>query len=36
MKHYKYSEKKAFEALGILSILQMEELRLAYETGGRN
>jgi len=36
MKHYKYSEKRAHEALNILSQKQLIELQEAYEKGGRN
>lgn len=36
MKHYKYSEKRALEALNILSPKQVLELQEAYERGGRN
>ena len=36
MKHYKYSERRAFEVLNILSQKQLIELQEAYERGGRN
>jgi len=36
MKHYNYSEKRAHEVLSILSTMQMEEIRQAYDKGGRN
>ena len=36
MKHYKYSKKKAFEVLSILTPIQIEEIRLSHDTGGRN
>jgi hypothetical protein len=36
MKHYKYSEKRAYEVLDILTQAQVEELRRAYDTGGRS
>ena len=36
MKHYKYSEKRAYEVLSILSPKQVIELQEAYEKGGRN
>ena len=36
VKHYKCSEKKAYEILTILTPLQVEEIRVAYDTGGRN
>jgi len=36
MKHYKYSEKRAYEVLNILSPKQLIELQEAYEKGGRN
>jgi len=36
MKHYKYSEKKAYEVLDLFTPMQLEELRLSYEAGGRN
>jgi hypothetical protein len=36
MKHYNYSEKKAFEVLDVLTPLQIEEIRQSYEKGGRN
>ena len=36
MKHYNYSEKKAFEVMDILTLLQIEEIRQSYEKGGRN
>jgi hypothetical protein len=36
MKHYKYSERRAFEVLNILSPKQLIELQEAYERGGRN
>jgi hypothetical protein len=34
-KHYKYSEKRAYEILQLLTPNQIEEIRLSYETGGR-
>jgi hypothetical protein len=34
--HYKYSEQKAYEVMDILTPNQIEEIRLIYETGGRN
>jgi hypothetical protein len=36
MKHYKYSEKRAYEVINILSPTQIEEIRASYETGGRS
>lgn len=36
MKHYKYSEKKAYEVLGLLSQPQIDEIRAMYDTGGRS
>ena len=36
MKHYKYSEKKAYEVLDILSDDNIKELIEAYHEGGRN
>ena len=36
MKHYKYSEKKAYEVLDILSDDNVKELIEAYHEGGRN
>lgn len=36
MKHYKYSEKKAYEVHDLLSEDQIKELVEAYQTGGRN
>lgn len=36
MKHYNYSEKKAYEVLNILSPKQLIELQETYERGGRN
>ena len=36
MKHYNYSEKKAYEVLTILSPKQLIELQQAYEHGGRS
>jgi hypothetical protein len=35
MKHYKYSEKRAYEIIELLTPNQIEEIRLSYETGGR-
>ena len=35
-KHYKYSERKAYEIMDILTPQQIEEIRLRYEVGGRN
>ena len=36
MKHYKYSEKRAIEALSIMSAKQIMELQQSYDHGGRN
>jgi len=36
MNHYKYSEKKAYEVLNILTPKQLIELQQAYDKGGRN
>ena len=36
MKHYKYSEKKAYEVLDILSDDNIKELIETYQEGGRN
>ena len=36
MRHYKYSEKRAYEVINILSPTQIEEIRASYETGGRS
>ena len=36
MNHYKYSEKKAYEVLNILTPKQLIELPQAYDKGGRN
>jgi hypothetical protein len=36
MKHYKYSEKRAYEVLDILTQAQVEQIRQAYDTGGRS
>ena len=36
MKHYKYSEKKAYEVIDLMSQTQLQELQAAYETGGRS
>lgn len=35
MKHYKYSEKRALEVLGILSTKQVAEIQAQYDHGGR-
>lgn len=35
MKHYKYSEKRALEVLGILSTKQISEIQEQYNHGGR-
>jgi hypothetical protein len=35
MKHYNYSETKAYEVISILTPAQIEEIRLSYDTGGR-
>ena len=36
MKHYKYSDKKAYEVISLLTPNQIEEIKQSYETGGRN
>jgi len=36
IKHYNISERKAYEVHDLLSNEAMEELRLSYETGGRD
>ena len=36
MKHYKYSEKRAMEALSIMTPKQVLELQQMYDQGGRN
>lgn len=36
MKHYKYSEKKAYEVIDILTPMQVEEIARSYDTGGRS
>ena len=36
MKHYKYSENKAYEVIDLMSQAQLQELQEAYETGGRS
>ena len=36
MKHYKYSEKKAYEVIDLMSSTQLQELQEAYDTGGRS
>lgn len=36
MKHYKYSEKKAYEVVDILTPMQVEEIARSYDTGGRS
>lgn len=36
MNHYKYSEKKAYEVLNILTPKQLIELQQAYDRGGRS
>ena len=35
MKHYKYSEKRAMEALNVMTPKQVIELQQAYDQGGR-
>jgi hypothetical protein len=34
--HYKYSERKVYEIMDILTPEQIEEIRLQYDTGGRS
>jgi hypothetical protein len=34
--HYKYSERKVYEIMDILTTEQIEEIRLQYDTGGRS
>ena len=34
-KHYKYSEKRAYDVLTLLTPDQIEDIRKQYETGGR-
>lgn len=34
--HYKYSERKAYEIMDILTSDQINHIRMIYETGGRN
>lgn len=36
MKHYKYSERKVYEIIDILTPEQIESIRIQYDTGGRN
>jgi hypothetical protein len=36
MKHYKYSENKAYEVIDLMSPEHLQELKEAYETGGRS
>jgi hypothetical protein len=36
MKHYKYSENKAYAVIDLMSPDQLQELKQAYETGGRS
>ena len=36
MRHYKYSEKRAYEVLDIFTPYHIDQLRQAYDTGGRS
>ena len=36
VNHYKYSERKVYEIMDILTPEQIEEIRLQYDTGGRS
>jgi hypothetical protein len=36
VNHYKYSERKVYEIMDLLTPEQIEEIRLQYDTGGRS